>query len=237
MNTGGADVPGVSPAEQLHACDWKQCEEDHKKKIDYPGDGKVKHSSNYASKWGEHEPWVMSGNAGNTGKRAELADYREETKSARYAVNAAAMTDPNYHTQKHHLISVNLFGKVSDLSHDAKLIGYDVNHINNGSCFPSYAYDIFRHDMQCHRGSHPNAVYNDHIMPILLNLEKKCITYCQRDSNCDTSPQQGLIQNLNAISAVCFTKLLYWEWFLRSKEKALRERKESFERQNLAVPT
>jgi hypothetical protein len=132
---------------------------------------------------------------------------------------------PAYHTQKHHLISVNLFDNVPKLSHDAKLIGYDVNHKNNGVCLPSYVADIVQHDLQCHRGSHPNNEYNVHITPLLREIENRCVTYCESDKAGEVAGQHKLMGDLNRLSRRIEGNIRTWKWLLRSDAK--NERKQA----------
>lgn len=212
--------------EKLVDCKWKDCPgEIHKKKPPYPENGNVKRNSSYSADWvaAGLEPWVKHGPGKDS--KATLADYRAETPKARYAATAAALEHPEYHTQKHHLISVNLFGNVSKLAHDAKLIGYDVNHKNNGICLPTYVVDIIRHDLQAHRGSHPNNLYNSKISPLLRNIEKLCVDYCKVDTQGDADNQKRLIDDLNRLSRRTEDQIRSWRWLLR--KGAIKEREES----------
>jgi hypothetical protein len=222
---GVAVALDTSKPENLQKCDWKNCEKTHTKSISYPSGGTVDRNSSYASAWASAglEPWKLYGDG--TDSRAKLPDFRKETPAAAYAVSAAALKHPEYHTQKHHLISINLFKSVADLSHNAKLIGYDVNHKKNGSCFPSYVADIVRHDLQCHRGRHPKLLYNDNVDPLLRAIEKRCLAYCELDVDGDTTRQQDLIDDLNRLSARCYNQIRAWKWLLRSA--AIAERAQS----------
>lgn len=215
--------------DDFFSCEWKDCpnEKVHRKKPDYPGRGTVTRNSSYSSDWvaAKLEPWDKYGSGQNS--RATMDDYRAETPKAAYAVSAAALEHPEYHTQKHHLISVNLFGNVTKLSHDAKLIGYDVNHTNNGVCLPTYVVDIVRHDLQAHRGSHPNNLYNAKVSPLLRELEKMCIAYCEVDVFGETDSQRKLMEDLNQISRHIEAQIKAWKWLLR--KDALSERKQSYE--------
>jgi hypothetical protein len=209
----------------LHACDWQDCQKNHCKKIAYPEGGSVTRNSTYESAWVSAglEPWVLRG-AGNN-SCATLADYRSETPAAQYAVTAAALVHPMYHTQKHHLLSVNFFDTVKKLAHNAKLVGYDVNHKNNGICLPSYVVDIVQHDLQCHRGSHPKVLYNDKVKALLKNMEKKCIKYCQGATDGSKDVQLQLLDRLNDLARHVEGKITSWQWLLRSN--ALDERQQS----------
>lgn len=217
----------VEDEPELFQCEWKDCPEKkvHRKKPDYPGGGTVARNSSYSSNWVSAglEPWVKYGPGKDS--KATLIDYRGETKKAAYAVTAAALEHPEYHTQKHHLISVNLFKNVSKLSHDAKLVGYDVNHKNNGICLPTYKIDIIRHDLQAHRGSHPNNHYNLKIEPLLEKLEEACIKYCELDIDGDTESQKELVEDLNRLSRRIEVQIKAWKWLLR--KEATTERAES----------
>lgn len=213
---------------QKQECEWKDCDKNHDKKITYPKGGTVERNGTYANDWASLEPWKLYGNG--TDSKATLSDYRSETPGAAYATTAAAMKHPQYHTQKHHLISVKLFKDVKKLSHDAELIKYDVNDKANGVCLPSYVIDIVRHDLQCHRGGHKNDLYYDKISPLLKRIEDNCVKYCIADLDCDTTPQKELSADLERLSARTLVQVRAWRWLLRSD--ALNERQES--RQKLA---
>ncbi len=222
----GVAVPGLEPKDKEKVkCEWKNCKKTHEKKPNYPKGGTVERNGSYESDWvnAKLEPWVLYGPGKDS--QADLDDYREETPAAQYAETANSLKHPEYHTQKHHLISVNLFNNVSKLSNNAKLIKYDVNHKNNGICLPSYVLDIVQHDLQCHRGPHPK-LYDDKIEPLLANLENKCIKYCEMDVDGEVEHQKQLIKNLNLLSARIERKIKDWKWFLRSKALAERVRSE-----------
>jgi A nuclease family of the HNH/ENDO VII superfamily with conserved AHH len=209
----------------LHKCEWKNCQKTHTKKPSYPGNGDVARNSSYASDWvaANLEPWKKYGPGTDT--RAKRSDYLAETPGAAYVATASSLKHPEYHTQKHHLLSVKLFGKVADLSHNAKLAGYDVNHQNNGVCLPSYVVDIARHDLQCHRGNHPNGLYYDNLDPLLADLEVRSLNYCVADSSGDATPQLALVGAIDRLSLRTEGQLRNWKWLLRSD--AVQERVQS----------
>lgn len=209
----------------LHECKWKDCKKEHERAIQYSENGTVDRNGSYATDWVNAglEPWILYGPGTKSG--ATLTDYRQETPKAKYAINAAAMNHPAYHTQKHHLISINLFKNVTKLSHNAKLIDYDVNHKNNGICLPTYIADIIQHDLQCHRGNHPSNLYNSKIAPHLKRIQNLCIKYCTGDLSCDTSSQKVLMEDLNNLSRRIETMVKTWKWLLR--KNALQERIQS----------
>ena len=151
-----------------------------------------------------------------------LAEYRVDTPKARYAIRASKMKHPEYHTQKHHLISVSLFKPLSKLKFNAKLVSYDVNHPHNGACYPTYMIDIARHDLQAHRGSHTNELYYDKVRPKLKAIETACLVYCTHDQKCDTTPQKVLVKDLDGLSSTAEANLKAWAWLLRSAAKAER---------------
>ncbi len=225
----GIAVPGVPPKKSNPVkCDWLDCQTTHEKKPTYPKGGTVARNSSYESDWvkAKLEPWELYGAGKNS--RAALPDYRKETPKAKYAVNAAAMEYPEYHTQKHHLISINLFDNFTKLSKNAELVGYDVNHKNNGICLPSYVLDIVQHDLQCHRGSHSDSLYNDKIKPMLSKLEIRCIKYCEMDFYGDPTSQLSLLEDINRISKRVEGKIKSWKFLVR--KNALVERAQSIER-------
>ena len=212
--------------QNLVKCDWHDCKTTHQKKPAYPGKGKVTKNSSYSENWiaAKLEPWELYGPGKNP--QATLSDFGDPTKLS--SIRAAEKVHPEYLTQKHHLISINLFKDATKLSKDAELIGYDANHKNNGMCLPNYIVDIVQHDLQCHRGSHPNELYNDKVKPMLRYLEIKCIQYCEMDINGDSSSQMNLMDDLDFISRRIEKRIKDWSFLLR--KNALAERLESKKR-------
>jgi hypothetical protein len=209
-------------------CEWKKCKKNHAKTVSYPKGGTLSRNGSYESDWvaANLEPWKLYGPGNDS--MATLKEFREETPAAKYAVAAASLKHPAYHTQKHHLLSVNFFDSVTTLAHNAKLVGYDVNHKKNGICLPSYVLDIVQHDLQCHRGSHPKVLYNEKVKALLTNLEQRCEKYCEPDFAGEAANQLRLMDDLNELSARVASKIKSWTWLLRSD--ATNERKASFER-------
>jgi hypothetical protein len=220
-------MPGKDEDEkkdELVSCEWKDCKKTHAKKPSYPKNGVLSRSSGFADAWVSAglEPWDKYGDGVDS--FAGLSDYREETPKAAYARTAAAMKHPKYHTQKHHLISINLFKNVPKLKHDAKLVGYDVNAASNGVCLPTYVADIVRHDLQAHRGSHPNNLYNSKIQPLLKKAEEDCLKFCKVDREGNGENQRRLLDKLERISRTTESRIKQWKWLLRSDALAERER-------------
>jgi hypothetical protein len=213
---------------KLVGCDWQDCLSNHAQKVPYPGGGKLDRSSGFAAAWVSAglEPWVKYGDGIDSMPSA--ADYRAETKGASYVSTAAAMKFPEYHTQKHHLISINLFKNVAKLKHNATLISYDVNAPANGVCLPSFTLDIVRHDLQAHRGSHPNNLYNSKIQPLLEDLEQRSAKYCEPDREGECELQKQLLGDLDRLSRKVEARIHAWDWLLRSD--ALAERSDAYAR-------
>jgi hypothetical protein len=232
MEIGEAVAPPAMPPQsnttEPVACDWKDCTTNHEKKVPYPNNGKLDRSSGFASAWvaAGLEPWTIYGDG--TDSRATLNEYVTETPGAAYAHAAASMKHPEYHTQKHHLISINLFKNVAKLKHNATLIGYDVNGVPNGICLPSYKLDIVQHDLQAHRGSHPNNLYNAKIQPLLEELETRSTEYCKPELAGECEFQQRLLGDLERLSRKVENRVKAWRWLLRSD--ALAERTDAYAR-------
>jgi A nuclease family of the HNH/ENDO VII superfamily with conserved AHH len=206
-------------------CKWKNCKTNHSHDIAYPEGGTVDKNGSYASDWvgADLEPWKKYGDGRDS--LAQKADFLAETPGASYVSTAVGLKHPAYHTQKHHLVSVKLFKDVPDLSYNGKLVGYDVNHKNNGVCLPSYVADIVRHDLQCHRGNHPNSLYYDHLDPLLGDLEARSRTYCHADFDGDMVVQKGLVGDIDRLSKRTEGQIKSWKWLLRSD--ATQERSDS----------
>jgi hypothetical protein len=218
-------VPAQSNDSKPVDCDWQDCTKNHAKKVEYPSNGVLDRSGDYASKWvaADLEPWKKYGDG--TDSHATLKEYVGETPGAAYARTAADLKHPEYHTQKHHLISVKLFKNVAKLKHNANLIGYDVNAVPNGVCLPSYVLDIVRHDLQAHRGNHPNNTYYSKIQPLLEDLEQRSAEYCKPELEGECEFQKRLLEDLHRLSRKIEGRLKAWVWLLRSE--AVAERAES----------
>lgn len=209
-------------------CDWQDCLTNHEQVVEYPGGGTLARSSGFADAWvaAGLEPWERYGDG--TDSLATEAEYRGETPNAQYVTTAAAMVHPEYHTQKHHLISINLFRNVAKLSHNATLVGYDVNAASNGICLPTFTLDIVRHDLQAHRGSHPNNLYNSRIQPLLEDLEQRSSRYCEPETTGACEFQLRLLGDLERLSRRVESRIRAWQWLLRSN--APTERQEAYAR-------
>lgn len=203
-------------------CDWQDCLTNHAQKVPYPEGGKLDRSSGFAAAWvaAGLEPWTKYGDGIDS--MATASDYRAETPGAAYVSTAAAMKHPEYHTQKHHLVSINLFKNVAKLKHNATLIGYDVNAPANGICLPSFTLDIVRHDLQAHRGSHPNNLYNSKIQPLLEDLEQRSAKYCEPEKSGACEFQKRLLGDLDRLSRRVESRVRAWDWLLRSDAVAER---------------
>lgn len=216
--------------EKTYKCDWKNCKGKHKKPIDYaknpanPKDSKnLERSNNYSDKWVKAglDPWVIHGAGMNT--KATREEYLSETKKIDDVNKAVNMKHPEYPTQKHHLISVNLFSRVPKLKHNAILSGYDVNHPNNGICLPAFRFDISQHDLQCHRGPHSKSLYNDKIEVFLRDLEKDTVSICSKSNENNKNHHNILTKELNDLSDLIKKRINKWQYLLRTKAKEDRE--------------
>jgi hypothetical protein len=220
----------------------------------YDDKGRYTKNSTYESDWekedvkdGEErppiEPWDLWG-PGRYRNPGDFDTYMDELTSKTSPKNIEICTNAEeraqnsngrrYATQKHHLISVELFGGYSDLAFNSKLVNWDINDKDNGGCFPTFIYDIFRHDLQAHRGPHPGK-YDDNVGDLLTAIEDRCVDYCKNDADGKKAKQESLKQELEALSDFIYTQLINWEWFLRSD--ALAERQASYKQQGLKVPS
>jgi len=219
----------------LHHCEWIGCEGSeerprkphHIKEPKYPGNGNLDR--------GELDidnPWEIHGPGQNS--HATIDDYADQFSDNakdkwKFAGSAFYKHSyPVYPTQKHHLISIELFDNYPDLSDNAKLIGYDVNRSKNGLALPTYIVDIVQHDLQSHNGSHSkdlysnNPDYGDSIDTRLSKLDADCVDYCKSDHKGKGKRQKRLIEDLDRISDRAKYAIRVWRWLLRPN--ALKER-------------
>jgi hypothetical protein len=215
------------------ACRWKTCRKDHQQDVNrrYPRNGVTERGDatsgkHYADEWVSRdlEPWKEAG-AQRHAPGATAAELEEEltrdgeiaARSQALVEKAMAMPPDRYTTEKHHVISVSLFPKVSQLNHNCKLIGYNVNDGGNGICLPYFAVDIVRHDRQCHRGPHPKR-HNNQILDMLKKLAKRSASFCQ------DGRQAELLEELSDLQDRIRRNILTWaiDWELRSDSQQQR---------------
>ena len=202
--------------DKTHKCDWKDCKGKHKKPIYYSNKLKLKRSNNYEKKWVQVglEPWVIHG-AGIDSK-ASPEEYKKADGRKSMVAKAIQLNYPAYHTQKHHLISIHLFKQFDKLKKNAELAGYDVNHPKNGICLPSFKFDIIQHDLQLHKGPHPQDLYNDKIEPFLEKLEVRLSKICS-DKADGKHHQKETIKQLDTLSNYLYKKIKNWDYLLRTE--------------------
>jgi hypothetical protein len=205
-------------------CEWKNCRKNHSTKPNYPNDGVVGYNNSYAEDWVNAglEPWVRYKN----GKDAKGTAKEYKKESSRFADKASSLKYPQYHTHKHHLIPVKSIDKFNTLKHNAKLIGYDINHPNNGACLPTYQIDIVQHDLQRHRGSHPKK-YKKAVAKLLRSVEKMSSKYCILDSNGEKKQQLRLISDLNRKSKHIYELIKSWQLLVHKKALIYRARSQA----------
>lgn len=225
-----APVPPSSPIgdeedkEELHSCEWKDCDGKHPEKIDYPNDGCVKRGK-YTGKWSA--PWETG--AGTNSDKIAIAHYAAETGKATSLAEAKSLfgTD-RYVTNNHHIIPIATISKFPKLGHNAKLVGFDINDGKYGLCLPYFITDIFRHDLQSHKTSHPN--YSKKIADQLRVLQKRSVKYCHSGS------QNQLLGDLDRLATRVRRFLVNWDanWLLR--KSAVSDRVKSFQQAGLNPP-
>lgn len=213
--------------DKTHKCDWKNCKGKHKKPIHYPNDGVIKRDNVFANNWVKTglEPWVIYGAGKDT--KAIKEDYLAETKRIDVVNKAIKLKHPEYPTQKHHVIPIALFNNYKTLAKNAKLAGYDINHHKNGICLPSFVVDIAQHDLQCHRGRHPNNAYQLKLSLSIEHLENRSIDLCKNKLN-GSEISDSLIKKLNKLSKRTADSIIQWRYLLRSD--SINERTESKKR-------
>jgi len=207
------------------ACPWMNCAGDHIEQPEYHGKGvtdrgNASSGQGYEAAWTAAglEPWIERGPgldpqaARDDYQRDLVGDRNPKPRNEAMIEKAATLPAPEYCTEKHHLISVHLFGEVPKLAHNLRLVGYNANDHSNGICLPYFTLDIVRHDRQCHRGQHPKA-YDKKVFALLSNTEEESLIRC-RDGN-----TSGISDEISAIEQRVRSKVLSWAkgWTLRSK--------------------
>jgi len=134
--------------------------------------------------------------------------------SGRYAVKTSSRN--RYTTQYHHVISLNIIKgrkgqppKFEDLAYCLGLIGWNINDKDyNGINLPYFREDQIWHNLQPHRGAHPEKEYYAVIENKLGRLQEKITTYCDNKSK---SNEELLLEKINKISQDFRNFILQWK--------------------------
>jgi A nuclease family of the HNH/ENDO VII superfamily with conserved AHH len=181
-------------------CDWSNCLSDHPSTLNYPNSGTLARSGGFRDDCANIglQPW-QNGSHGEPTKPI----YLVTGKIKRNAAGGTPFTD--YRWEAHHLIPVEQMDKTGTLKDNAKLAGYNINHVKNGMGLPTDKIDIAIHRLQRHKGSHCGKYTN----PVSLKLQKIEKAYekaCQGTT--DTSLQLTLIIDLDALSRTAEQKVV-----------------------------
>ncbi|MCW8932057.1 MAG: AHH domain-containing protein [Gammaproteobacteria bacterium] len=205
-------------------CDWKNCKGEHPKKIKYANNGSTSRGT-YIGAWST--PWKNG--TGTQSNKITISHYEAETSKAKSLEKAKSLFDSEqYVTNNHHLIPIAVMAKFPRLSHNAKLIGFNINDGEYGISLPYFITDIFRHDLQSHKTTHPN--YSKKVVKMLQKIEKKCQVYCNKNN------QKQLLNDLSELSELIREYVVQWDslWLLR--KTAVNDRKISFNQADIPHP-
>ncbi len=220
-------------------CKWKNCHTKHNEPPRYPGNGRVTKSSNYAEKWVEagQEPWDLYGEGKNIAHLPDEAwdwayQFRESPKVPPQEKLATSKQNARngveqYPTEKHHVIPAHLFKDLKALSHNIRLIDWDINAKENAICLPYVAADILRHNLQVHRGQHSKE-YNDNLRSELKKIQAQSLNYCKNNK------QKQLIKKLNKLAGKMSEHIRNWhpDYLLRKDALELKQHVEFLDKQH-----
>lgn len=187
-------------------CQWQDCKTKHDKPIKYVNNGRTTRRLGFNKQWKNEQlqPWLSRGagqalpapfhdpkhNAWELGFKGFISPIsRQRMKQS--ASNPSAGSP--YPVQGHHLIPVSIFSQTPKLKRNIELIGWDVNGKENGIFLPIFAPDMLRHDLQMHRGPHPNN-YMEQIKNELKEISDECLNHCKNGN------QKQLIKELHDLS-------------------------------------
>lgn len=198
----------------------------HYKVPSYPEGGNAERSKGAPDSWRKtHKrvPWLWPEKNDGINSHHQKEDYHIARHSA-----ASSYPFPEYATEGHHLISCDLFDEENfpALVKNALLMGYDVNHKNNGFHVPAFVVDIVCHDLQHHASDHswsdPAPLEYDldaKIEPYLRQLEEWCINYCAVDFSGTCESQEKIIKDLNRVSNRVRGRIARWGLYLTKLAK------------------
>ena len=217
---------GAGPKDpKTFKCKWTSCEGEHLEELkevetpnleNYPKGGKVTKGS-YRDDWiaAKMCPW---------GKDPPSASY-QLPRYGRLRGNGKRINANVYQFEAHHLVPSTLLKKTKTLKKNLILIGYKVDHKNNGLILPKHHMDQPIHKLPRHRGSHP-ADYMNPIKKRLDEIEEFFDGICENDAAGNLKPQLAVIKVLDNLSQRAETMVLNIRksnakfWPLRSEAKA-----------------
>lgn len=221
--TMAAMITDDEEEDKTYKCDWKNCKGKHKTKVEYDNNGCITRGA-YTGVW--RAPWLNG--VGKTSALITLNHYTKENKVKHQAEAKALFGTNQYATENHHLIPIKALEKYKTLSHNAKLLGFDINDGKHGICLPYFKTDIFKHDLQSHKTSHPS--YSKKVGEQLKIIEKESLKYCTSDN------QQQLITALERYVKKLKERIENWDkaWLLR--KSAIKDRELSYKQAGLPQP-
>lgn len=210
------NVLATSSTPPKYGCAWKDCKGDpHPSKVDYKDQEQgCTERGTYVGNW--PEPFhILTPSYTNFGVQEGCF---KGLCSRRY-VGVVQSNRDHYETQNHHVIPVASIQSFTRLTHNLKLIGWNLNDgISNGICLPYFREDSIWHDLQPHRGSHPR-IYTDDVKESLKPLETECLVYCQEAEKEDSKvDQQTLKKDINKLVETIRNRILNWRIFVHLPE-------------------
>lgn len=200
-------------------CQWQDCKTKHDKPIKYVNNGRTTRRLGFNKQWKNEQlqPWLSQGSgqalptpfhdpkhdAWEFGFKGFISPISRQRMKLSAANPSAGSTYP---VQGHHLIPVSVFGSTQfkKLRKNIRLIGWDVNDPENGIFLPVLAPDMLRHDLQMHRGPHPND-YEKAIKFELTEIARECLNHCKNGS------QKQLLKELNDLSEEIKSYIRDWD--------------------------
>jgi hypothetical protein len=161
--------------------------------------------------------------------RDKYADW-SEAKRRREGV-PRIMTEYSYPCEAHHLLSKQFFGgqlggDYTDLNENAKLVGYNVDGLENAIMLPRFVVDVVCHGLPQHEGNHNATDYNQSVGKILKTAQKWSLKRCQSNiQGGEPTSQRRLVARLHRASRVVRQHIMEWHrgYELRPDNRGARE--------------
>jgi A nuclease family of the HNH/ENDO VII superfamily with conserved AHH len=175
------------------SCKWATCNNKHEFDITYPNDGVVERKD--LKNWSHPSALIGLGHI--------------PTFQANIAKKGAAKKSSNYPFQRHHVIPCAVIKQLTKIKANLKQLGFDINNEGlNGISLPKNPKDIKWHDIQAHRGPHPD--YNNTVKNYLSELEGEVKDFCK------DGKQGELWEKIDKAVARYRKRILKWQDTLRS---------------------
>lgn len=188
MRVDITNATGDGPGKK--ACGWQDDCQKHKKAVGYPRKGML-----------DRRPLIDWPHPSIGKTKSYKTNIKDKHKRGEF--KGQMVTAKNYKYQRHHVLPVEVFQNIKPMKKNLKLLRYDINvFAENGICLPFRPQDMMWHDLQCHRGSHPE--YTAIVEQRVQDIMNECGQFCKNGQ------QSKLWDMIEKAAKTCIKEIKNW---------------------------